>query len=262
MTAIVDFHIHLYRGFDLQAAYSAALNNTGARFGGEAQTLPHVCCLTERSGQNWFAALRSAESEPISLLPEGWTPQLTEDGLAIHFDLAPSPFYLVAGRQIVTSERLELLCLTVDLELPDGIPMREGIAKIREAGGIPMIPWSPGKWMGARGKFLHDLLQEKHEVYLGDTAIRPGSAWGKSHFSEIERQGLPVLPGSDPLPAIGETSLFCKLSAKLDIPCENPGSELRAWVKQNRELIYPESTGGIVSMLRRMANMKFHKIEI
>lgn len=263
MAAIVDFHIHLYRGYSLTDALSSAQQNSCRRFGETALASPHVWCLTERQGQHWFRDLIHASDSSISdKIPESWTVSPTEDGLALRIDLQPVPLYLVAGRQIVTSERLELLCLTADLEIEDGIPIRHGVEKIIDAGAIPMVPWSPGKWMGKRGKILEVLLEEKRGVYLGDTAIRPGRRWGQKHFSLVKEQGLPVLPGSDPLPAKGEDNCFHRLSAEVDIPCNNPASELRTWVKKHDRLNYADSGEGLFSMVKRMANMKLNKIEV
>ena len=262
MTAIVDFHIHLYRGFSLADALSSAVQNSLVRFGEKALKTPHVWCLTEREGQYWFRELvKSASSSTSDKLPPTWKVSTTEDGLALRLDTPTSELFLVAGRQIVTAERLELLCLTADLDLKDGIAIRHGVEQVIEAGALPVVPWSPGKWMGKRGEILETLLHENRGVYLGDTAIRPSRNWGKKHFSIVSEQRLPVLPGSDPLPARGETKLFHRLSAELPIPCDNPASELRTWARENDQLCYAASSNGLLSMLKRTLNMKLNKIE-
>ena len=101
---------------------------------------PHVLCLTEREGQHWFKELSSGSAGACDLLPDGWKYSITEDGLAIRLDLSPAPVYLVAGRQIITEERLELLSLTCDLDIADGIPVAKGIEAVKQAGGDTGYP--------------------------------------------------------------------------------------------------------------------------
>jgi len=260
MTAIVDFHVHLYRSYSLVEAVDALCRNTVKRYPELKHTMtPHVLCLTEREGQHWFKELSSGSAGACDLLPVGWKYSITEDGLAIRLDLSPAPVYLVAGRQIITEERLELLSLTCDLDIADGIPVAKGIEAVKQAGGIPVIPWSPGKWMGKRGRILHALMDAHSGFYLGDTAIRPGTRWGGIHFAKAATQNMLTLPGSDPLPAKGETAMFGKLSAIVDISCCNPATELRDWVRKQTDLIYPPSGLGVSGMLRRMVNLKLSK---
>lgn len=52
----------------------------------------------------------------------------------------------MAGRQIVTAEKLEVLALGTDLDIDDGRPIREVLSLVTENGGLPVIPWGAGKW--------------------------------------------------------------------------------------------------------------------
>ncbi|HZB26962.1 MAG TPA: hypothetical protein VE282_00250, partial [Gemmatimonadales bacterium] len=53
---------------------------------------------------------------------------------------------LLAGRQISTRERLEVLALGTELDLPSGESLGDTIAAVREQGAIAVVPWGFGKW--------------------------------------------------------------------------------------------------------------------
>ncbi|MBU4212755.1 MAG: hypothetical protein L6437_05770 [Kiritimatiellae bacterium] len=113
---------------------------------------------------------------------------------------------LVAGRQIVTRERLEILALAMRAKIPDGLPARDVIQRVVEAGGIPVLAWSPGKWLFARGHLVRDLIESDQGqiLRLGDTTLRP-TLWPEPRLMKLARaRGMTVIPGSDPLPLAGE----------------------------------------------------------
>ena len=93
-------------------------------------------------------------------------------------------FLLIAGRQIVTEENLEVLALLTDRKFEDGLPLQEVIQTVRENKGISVIPWGFGKWMGRRGRFLESALEEAEnsELFLGDNSGRPVFWSRPSHF--------------------------------------------------------------------------------
>jgi hypothetical protein len=113
---------------------------------------------------------------------------------------------LVAGRQIVTRERLEILGLAMRATIPDGLPARDVIQRVIEAGGIPVLAWSPGKWLFARGWLVRDLIEsdQGRVLRLGDTTLRP-MLWPEPRLMQLARErDMTVIPGSDPLPFAGE----------------------------------------------------------
>ncbi|HWR98119.1 MAG TPA: hypothetical protein VN317_06820 [Candidatus Methanoperedens sp.] len=196
---IADTHLHLYPSYDFPAAIAAlAANLTGHGAG--------VCAgfLTERSGCNAFAAIGSGA---LTLPPgSGRFQELREPGtVALVRDDAP-PVYLFAGRQIATAERIEVLALTFDTAIADGLPAAEVIAAVRAAGGVPVLAWSPGKWWFARGRLVRELLARRQpgEILVGDTALRPAGAREPRVMREARRRGIGVLAGSDALPLPGE----------------------------------------------------------
>ncbi|MDA1044802.1 MAG: hypothetical protein O3C57_06210, partial [Verrucomicrobia bacterium] len=106
---------------------------------------------------------------------------------------------------------------------PEGCPAAETIAAIRQAGGIPVLPWSPGKWLGARARCVRDLIesQEPASLCLGDTAMRPAGFPEPAFFRIARRHGLACIAGTDPLPVPGEESILGSFASRWTAPEED-----------------------------------------
>jgi len=202
MTRVVsDTHVHLHPCYDLGAALASLCANLapygeGVRAG----------FLAERGDHRIFAALRAGSLRPgggfaVQRLPEAGALLLESDGRQV---------FLFGGRQIVTAERIEVLALAADIDLADGLPAERVIAAILAADGVPVIGWSPGKWWGARGRLVAELLRRSRpgDLLLGDTALRPRSAPEPRLMREARRRGLAVIAGTDALPMPGEERLL------------------------------------------------------
>jgi hypothetical protein len=138
-------------------------------------------------------------------LPAGYRCEPGSSGIRIAGP-EDSAWWLIPGRQVATRERLELLGLGVDAPLPDGELLQDAWQRIRDELGLPVAPWSPGKWTGRRGRLLRELIEhaEPGALGVGDSLMRP-SGWPEpALFRLARRRGLPVLAGSDPLPLAGE----------------------------------------------------------
>jgi hypothetical protein len=109
---------------------------------------------------------------------------------------------LLGGRQISTRERLEVLALGSELELPSGRSLQETIASVRETGAIAVIPWGFGKWWFHRSRAVADALASSPPggLFVGDNSSRPRGVPRSSIFELAASRGIYNLPGSDPLP--------------------------------------------------------------
>jgi hypothetical protein len=116
--------------------------------------------------------------------------------------------FIIAGRQIVTAEKLEVLALISDADFVDSLPVETTIQNIVSKNGIPVLPWGVGKWLGKRGKILQKLLNSDTlpMVYFGDNSGRPNFWSRPSYFQLAEEKGRKILPGTDPLPLKSEYS--------------------------------------------------------
>ncbi len=252
---IADTHLHLYPHYD----FEQALQGCVLRLAGLAPDATCVGFLAERSGCSVFSSLMQKECNGIvgdvSVAP-------TTDGhcLVVHGFNTP-PLYLCPGRQIVTEERIEVLCLTVDAEIPDGLPAELAVQRIREVGGVPVLTWAVGKWLFRRARVVRDLLARfgPDELLVGDSAMRPTFWATPLPMRFARRHGYRVLAGSDPLAAAGEEQVMGSyaslMHAEFDPKC------VRASLRS--ALLHPEgeiqSVGvrsGLVTFIRRMLNSR------
>jgi hypothetical protein len=109
---------------------------------------------------------------------------------------------LIAGWQIVTSERLEVLVLCCPRPaIPDGLPFQATLGEAMQSDGVTVVPWGFGKWWFGRGRLVSDMMtQHGSAIFLGDNRGRPRSGIDPWQFTLAYREGIRLLPGTDPLP--------------------------------------------------------------
>jgi len=249
---IADTHVHLYSEHDTDRCLRsifAGLCRLAAR---NAPAAHLVAFLTEREGSHAYRELRDAGRTPGGIPVE---PGGNEHVLRVCMD-DERPLLLYAGRQIVSAERVEVLALTADLDLPDGAATREVVDAVIASGAVPVLPWSPGKWMGARGEIVRVLVGAYAEkLCVGDLTIR--SEWlAEPGAMKLARDvGCSVLCGSDPLPFRGEEGRMARYGTRVsDVDPHDLGA-LRAALRD------PEATANVgtrdstTTMGLRMMNM-------
>jgi hypothetical protein len=194
---LFDGHVHLYPDYDC----ARALRNLFTNLGTDGLRLG---LLTETSACHFF---QTACENPSTLRRDGLAvqPGPGPNALTVTADQAVLGI-LIAGRQIVTKERLEVLAIATDGAIPDGRPVAETLDSVRERGGVPVLSWSPGKWFSRRGRLIEHLIvsQPPGSFLLGDTALRP-TCWPLPRLMKLARsRGFKVIGGSDPLPLPNE----------------------------------------------------------
>ena len=223
MRTALDTHVHLHPFYDLARAMDGARAALASAAGpGGAAGL----CLTEAAGCDAFGALRDGR-----WVVPGWTVAAAGDGLALQLRPAAGGegLWVLAGRQIVTRERIEVLALGLGGEVPDGLEAAEAIGHVRAAGALPLLPWAPGKWFGGRGRLVAALMDRfgPSAVALADTALRPIGWPTPVLIRRGLREGFRVLAGSDPLPLPGEERRIGRYATVADgLP--DPGSPARS----------------------------------
>ncbi|MCX6992788.1 MAG: hypothetical protein NT011_06550 [Kiritimatiellaeota bacterium] len=207
-----DGHVHVYPAYDIKAMFCHLIQNldrlAGAADCVESGTIGNgihkLAFLAESREHDFFGRLKDRDKAIVANgleITSGPDPVCVTVGLR-----GVGRVGLVAGRQIVTRERLEILGLAMCVKIPDGLPAIEVIQRVVEAGGIPVLAWSPGKWLFARGRLVRDLIasDQGRVLRLGDTTLRP-TLWPESRLMQLARErGMAVIPGSDPLPFAGE----------------------------------------------------------
>jgi hypothetical protein len=234
---LIDAHVHVHECFDLDSFFEQAHLNfqQAAREHGWAPPLG-VLMLTESEGVDWFGRLAGMEGEsPVKAgtAPTSWTIQSTRDPVALAATSRDRRLLVVAGRQVVAREGLEVLLLGTTSCVRDGQPIRDVLAQGERLGALRVIPWGAGKWWFGRGRLLRELMTSAHPgdgFFLGDGGGRPYFWSTPSHFRQAERRGIPVLPGTDPLPFPRQTgragSYGFRLEGALDL--SSPGEGIKA----------------------------------
>jgi hypothetical protein len=220
---VADTHVHLYPEYDLGLLFHAALRHLRT-LAARADDRP-VLFLAERADCHAFAALRSGSAS----LPPGLVLRGADEPDRLWIDEREGgSMLLIAGRQVRTRERLEVLCLGADADLADGLALEAAVEGVRAAGGLPVLPWSPGKWSGRRGRDVRALLQRSGpgDLWVGDISMRP-HGWPLPRAFRIARaRGIGILAGTDPLPAAGEEGVVGRYGIRVE--GESPTDALRA----------------------------------
>ena len=206
---VADTHAHLYACFDPGRALAGALARMRALGGPGAAT---ALCLVERAGQDWFGRLEDKGAPGLDVAPG------PEPGTLALRSADGGEAWLLAGRQVVTAENLEVLALGLQGPCPDGPPARDVIARIRDEGAVAVLPFGVGKWFFGRGRVVRALLDDPGGFLLGDSTQRP-RGWSEPRLmAEGRRRGFGVVAGSDPLPLRGEERFLGAYATRFDAP--------------------------------------------
>ncbi|MCX6906379.1 MAG: hypothetical protein NTW03_23450 [Verrucomicrobia bacterium] len=207
---VADGHVHVYPAYDIKAVFRHLIQNLDrlVAVAQDDETGPRnvfkLAFLAESREHDFFSRLKDQDK---AIVDQGLEITSGPDPVCVTVGVrGVGQVCLVAGRQIVTRERLEILGLAMRATIPDGLPTRDVIQKVVEAGGIPVLAWSPGKWLFARGRLVRDLIESDQGqiLCLGDTTLRP-TLWPEPRLMQLARKrGMTVIPGSDPLPLAGE----------------------------------------------------------
>lgn len=248
----VDAHVHIYDCFDLDVFFDSAMANflrAAKQSGIKNKPFSSLLLLTEGTSHNWFqqVVMKIKTGQNVNSSLKRWTITLTEDALSLtacRNDHSGEEIYLVAGRQIITAEKIEVLALFCNTSINDGLPLNETVNSIRQRDGIAVIPWGVGKWLGKRGKILQDFLAGYggKGVFLGDNGGRPGFWPTPALFHLAGEKGISVLPGTDPLPLPHEAMRVGSFGFFIDqrpFDMTSPVTSLRDLLITGQETLYP-----------------------
>ena len=217
---LVDAHVHIYDCFNLVEFFEASLENFESSLDQLDPKFPKqlVILLTESSRENYFSTLKQL-AQKGQMLNEHWTIQKTQEECSLYLRKNDRQgIFLVAGRQIVTSENLEVLALLTSSRVQDGMSFEKTVDTVVEYGGLPAIPWGFGKWLGRRGKIVSQFLDQETRppLFLGDNSGRPFFWKYSPIFEQAIKAGVKILPGTDPLPFPREVNRPGKFGFRLN----------------------------------------------
>ncbi len=259
---LCDAHVHIYDCFDLDLFLDSAWHNFYQQaLSLSAQTnFCAVLLLTEAKQDHWFSKLSENSS-----LARNWSFHETDETYSLFAqDVNGHRILIINGRQIVTSENLEVLALVLTNELPDGKPIASVVEWVMANDAIPVIPWGFGKWWGRRGRVLSRLLDSfsADELFLGDNSGRPWFLGKPKHFAIAENEQRRILPGSDPLPFHSQAwrpgSVGLSFTGNLN--ASTPADSLRNYLKDpglstSNYMVYER----LMPFLQNQIGMQFRK---
>lgn len=215
LSCVIDTHVHLYPQYDILKFFNSAWKNLQALAPGSMGIL----CFTERKSENYFQSLEEGEIPGVDI-------HTTEDPGVLHVELEHGSLLIISGYQYTTKESLEVLSLCSTKRVSENAPLLDTISQILSQGSIPVVPWSPGKWLGGRRKVIHDFMKSElfDESFLGDIYGHPW--WFREPL--LNALNARFLSGSDPLPKSGEESVVGRSAVLCDFP-EQPIS----WILKN-----------------------------
>ena len=261
ITVRLDPHAHLYDSYSIREWCRAAFSNLGgksprntpvgttgapifrARTPGAAvvssaddganRDIAVVVIVVDREGQDSLARLRR-EVPSFADWNELW------DGQAGRIEFDEGALTVIRGVQYVTSERIEVLGLGVERAAPDAMAASEYVSIITDGGGLACLPWSPGKWLGARGKVVRRMLDGTPSTILtvGDISIRSHLGPPSALLRYARQKGFSVLSGTDPLPRVQDQSLVGSFGLEFSADGDDA---LACWTGLKNALVAPQS---------------------
>ena len=221
---LIDAHVHLHDCFELSDFLNAALANFQQH---SSQPITGALLLAEVKDVDAFSN-RLKQSQSLA----SWTAQPTKEDCSVWFEHKEGHKILItAGRQIVTSEKIEVLALITHQKIQDGLSLEETLQQISAADALPVLPWGVGKWIGDRGQLVQQQLEASHKtLFAGDNGGRPALWKLPDYFYQ-----KPQLPGSDPLPLESEVSRAGSYGFAIDaaIDSDKPGESLKQVLQQS-----------------------------
>lgn len=234
MILVADTHVHFYPSYDLSLALRCGMENLSRLARGVDGPMAKALFLVERRDCRFFAELADGRRTAAGFVFESAGHGLLWTDSAEH-----GRMLLVAGRQIITAERLEVLALCCPSEIADGMPFSEVLEQIRDREGVPVLSWAPGKWFFKRGKIIRSAVESQlpGTILLGDTTLRPKVIPLSPLVSVGRRRGHVLIAGSDPLPFAGEERWIGRYATAFALGAESPSLE-----NIRQALLKPERT--------------------
>jgi len=226
---LFDAHVHIYPQFDLINTINKSLLNFAKIK--ETNHLPNktikVWLLTEGQDYHFFSQEHALNNE-YSIKQTG-----EKESLVVINNHTNKPIlYIIAGRQIVTKDKLEICALTTLFKPKDReFNTQDTIQSVLDLNGVAALNWAPGKWLFSRGKIVREVIEKNNpdSLLISETTMRP-TFWPTPSLMKIAiNMGFKVIAGSDPLPFTKEENLigsYCSL-LKGSFNTEKPADSMR-----------------------------------
>ncbi len=243
-----DGHVHIQDLFSLDVFFTKSIENFSKQI-----TQPQLnsgaiffLLLTESKTHDYFSLLRKEATKRTGILSQSWKVKATmeaESLLLCHEKWPDVWLFVVAGRQIVTAERLEVLALGTTTKFDDGVPLEQTIELVQQKKGLAVLPWGVGKWLGKRGRIVKKIIEntQSEKLFVGDNGGRPVFWPAPAIFTLAAKRGIRLLPGSDPLPLAEEEHRAGSYGGSVPGECtaETPFTDLKTILADQNVQITP-----------------------
>ena len=257
----MDSHVHLHGCFQIVEFLSAALANMGLSRSSDASRVIGVLCLTDSPGPNALARL--GETVAGGQVGE-WLPDSTRESESLILRRGTRRLLVIAGRQIATRERLEVLAIGTEHAFPHVRSLRDTVSESLDVGAVPIVPGGFGQWWFDRGKKVRQLFDSRvgERAFLGDSGNRTPLLGEPKLLQWARTRGVIVLAGSDPLPFRSQISRVGSYGFCLDgeLSGDRPAVAIKARLNELRA--QPATFGRLTrpmaflgSQLRMQANL-------
>ena len=203
---LIDTHVHIYDCYNIKRFFNEAFSNFSYYNKKLKLAEKFVCALflTESNSFQYFDKLRDNSNNIIQdLEKEGFFKKESDESCSLVFETAGSNYIIIiAGQQIITEEKLEVLSLGTQQKIEYSLVLEETVRRINNIGAIPVLPWGVGKWLGKRNEVLNVFIKKNHatKFFLGDNSGRPAMFKVPAQFKFSGQNKKLVLRGSDSLP--------------------------------------------------------------
>jgi len=236
---LIDGHVHYYSCFEPSLFLRSAVLNFARHGNSDVQKL---LCLTESAPDHWFELLAGQlDSEFV----DGWWVRPTQESNSlrlVHDD--GEQLLLIAGHQVVSEDDLEVLTIGVREKIADGSRTDALVKDTLALGGVPVLPWGFGKWLGNRGRIVEALVDEfGDDLLLGDNGGRLRFGARPRLLDRVLNNGQSLFSGSDPLPMPGQEHRVGSFGTRLNQPLDamQPFASLCQQLKKSQQLKKRES---------------------
>ncbi len=264
---LADGHVHIHSCFDINTFLNFALHNFQTSNPIQDKSIvDYILFLTETKSDSIYDRLfQFASGNPNSDLNlQDWTIQPTKEEMSLSVHSSNGKIFLIAGKQINTLENIEVLALETTQNIEEGQPLEKVIQEIISHGGIPVIPWGFGKWMGHRGKILQRFFAQESLpiICIGDNSGRP-TFWPKpTIFHKAQSRAVKILPGTDPLPFAREVNRAGKYGFCIEgrIDPDKPAASIKKILLN--PTVEPKAYGSLenpIRFIRNQISMQFLK---
>lgn len=243
-----DAHVHIQENVSIDVLLDSARRNFARQIQQFSPDRPATffLFLSEAKKYNSFSGFKKEADAGRYITPGGW--QITATGepeslLLTRDDWSTGRLFMLAGRQIVTAEKLEVLALATTAIIADGLALPETVEAVRQEKGLAVLPWGAGKWLGKRGEIVDRYLQSAAPagLFVGDNGGRPVFWPSPRTFFSAANRGIRLLPGTDPLPLASEELRVGSYGGWLQGECsdDHPSADIKALLTGQSTKIMP-----------------------